>query len=226
MPLHPRDPTDSFLDFFGEDPDAPEVSPTLGLSPFVGMAPGIAGDVLGPIYDADVLINSPEERTLANFGMAAAGALPWLPSIFGSVKHITMQLNEAAYKAYLKARDLAESFNDAARQIADPGNVRGLGIPSADPTDVRKAINDKFFRTKGNFGIIHPETGEQVIFSTPQEAWDTFEMYTLNADVGLAKSNGLRDNIARQLQRVNPDIPWDELIRSIEGFSSSTIPPI
>ena len=44
------------------------------------MAPGI-GDILGPMYDMQNFIRNPESRTPVNYGLAAAGALPAIPSL-------------------------------------------------------------------------------------------------------------------------------------------------
>jgi len=51
------------------------------------LSPGL-GDVVGPAQDIGMFLTDPSSRTPLNFGLAAAGALPFVPSI-GSIKRLT-----------------------------------------------------------------------------------------------------------------------------------------
>lgn len=74
----------------------------------------IVGDLFGLGADASRFYNEPESRTPLNFGLAALGLLPFVPSGVGAVKKITQ---------YEKAHEIAQ------RNAALPVEKGGLGLP-------------------------------------------------------------------------------------------------
>ena len=62
---------------------------TAGLTA-TGMAPvPVVSDVAGLAGDVLHYYNNPEDRTLANYGLSAAGALPFVPSVVGAAKGVS-----------------------------------------------------------------------------------------------------------------------------------------
>lgn len=81
----------------------------------IGLSPvPIVGDALGLAADASRFYNEPESRTPLNFGLAALGMLPFVPSGVGAVKKMTQ---------YEKAHEVAQ------RNAALPVEKGGLGLP-------------------------------------------------------------------------------------------------
>jgi hypothetical protein len=102
----------------------PEVTPQ-GLldSAALGTAPvPIVGDVLGLLADGKRLRDSPEERTLGNYGLSALGLLPFVPAM-GTIKSVAKAPQADAL--------------DAAQKNA----VKMLGLPPNNtPMDRAKAL--------------------------------------------------------------------------------------
>ena len=81
----------------------------------IGLSPvPVIGDALGLAADASRFYNEPESRTPLNFGLAALGMLPFIPSGVGAVKKMTQ---------YEKAHEVAQ------RNAALPVSQGGLGLP-------------------------------------------------------------------------------------------------
>lgn len=81
----------------------------------IGLSPvPVIGDLLGLGADANRFVNEPESRTPLNFGLAALGLLPLVPSAAGAVKKMTK---------FEKAHEIAQ------KNAALPVSQGGLGLP-------------------------------------------------------------------------------------------------
>jgi hypothetical protein len=113
----------------------------------------VAGDVAGLAADAAMYAAYPEERTLANYGLTALGALPFVPAASAArtgkkAAEALKELSEAERKANL------ERFMAGSKVIDESGQpvvqYRGMTHGDIDPT-----------QTKG---------GRKLIFTTPDKS--------------------------------------------------------
>ena len=112
----------------------------------IGLSPvPVIGDALGLAADASRFYNEPESRTPLNFGLAALGMLPFVPSGVGAVKKMTQ---------YEKAHEVAQ------KNAALPVSQGGLGLPPNNTAmDRAKAMGfdtEAFHGTDKSFSAFDP----------------------------------------------------------------------
>ena len=99
----------------------------------VGVAPiPVVSDIAGLLGDAQMMYEQPEERTLANAGFAALGALPFVPAGLGTIG------GKAAKNLNPETLELAETMksNGASRDEIWKATGEQFGQPAYfDPVD-------------------------------------------------------------------------------------------
>lgn len=128
---------------------ASDFMPEMDLLDWSAFAP-LVGDVTGPMADMRMYARNPEELTAVNLGLSAMGALPFVPSVAGTLRGIK---GRAAKQPYYHGTAASTSS-----KVTDPGvvlksgylkgqsqemNTPGTSV-SADPTTSLRAFTPSY----------------------------------------------------------------------------------
>lgn len=122
----------------------------------IGLSPvPVIGDALGLAADASRFYNEPESRTPLNFGLAALGALPFVPSMSG-IKFLST--GNGGYSVKLGDREIGNAW------LSDNGPY--LTSVRLEPEFQNKGIGSKLY------DFIEKDSGKKLIpsplFQSPQ----------------------------------------------------------
>lgn len=83
-----------------------------------------AGDVIGLGNDFKMYLEDPSQRTWKNYGLTALGALPFVPSVASSIKHVDDALETTAKLGTKAEAKVASKVGDVPVQAIDPHEAR------------------------------------------------------------------------------------------------------